>query len=448
MEVVGEPTVPTTFHRKRMSEQLNLADWVTPNANGRNRAEWKAMTSKKVVKGGKTKNALSSKVVPISVVPPYPVVSLFSGAMGFDLGLLEAGLSVVVSQDFDKWCAETIRKNHHLAVEGDIRELLERDPTCNFLLGPAKLRREDVFAVVGGPPCQAYSTAGRRKGVDDHRGSLFNQFVQVVATIRPRFFVMENVKGLASMPSITGDAESEPLLDVILSEFRDLGYHCVYGVLDAVHYGTPQFRERLVIIGSRDAEAIFLPSPTHFHLHQSPEMRWRTLENSIADLQGTEMVGAKFSPRIAKYLERVPEGGNWRSLPQDMQPEAMGGAYESGGGKVGFYRRLSYKQPAPTLVTSPIQKATVLCHPRETRPLTVREYARLQHFPDSWIFEGNPQECYRQIGNAVPIPLGKAIGQMLVSVALGNSEVKSRRMRGTSVHEKMTGMGAKLARRQ
>lgn len=386
-----------------------------------------------------------AKVVKAVKPPVYPVVSLFSGAMGLDIGLIEAGLSIAVSQDFDKWCVETIAKNNHIGVLGDIRELLKNDPSCGFLLKPAKLKAKDVFAVVGGPPCQSFSTAGKRKGVNDERGSLYYQFSQVVETIRPRFFVMENVKGLASMPSEPGDKDSKPLLDVILARFKKMGYHTVHGVLDAVHFGTPQFRERLVIIGSRDNEPVFLPSPTHFHLHQNSAMRWRTLSHAIADLEGLKMPAAKFSPNISKYLGLVPEGGNWRSLPAKMVKAAMGGAYESGGGKVGFYRRLPFNEPSPTLVTSPIQKATLLCHPRETRPLSVREYARIQQFPDDWVFEGNTQECYRQIGNAVPIPLGRAIGQMLVAVALGNAEVKVKRMKGTSVHSKMQKAGHVLS---
>jgi DNA (cytosine-5)-methyltransferase 1 len=390
------------------------------------------------------KSSKGVKVVSLSNTPPYPVVSLFSGAMGLDIGLMEAGLSVVVSQDFDKWCVETIRRNGHVGVEGDIRKLLTDDPSCDFLLKPGKVRKEDVFAVVGGPPCQAFSTAGKRKGVNDERGSLYTQFIQTVDTIRPRFFVMENVKGMASMPSDPDDKSSKPLLEVILAKFKRIGYHTVHGLLDAVHYGTPEFRERLVIIGSRDGEPIFLPAPTHFHLHQNPDMRWRTLGDAIMDLQDTEMPCTKFSPNLLKYLAMVPEGGNWRSLPPNVVKAAMGGAYKSGGGKVGFYRRLSYREPAPTLVTSPIQKATVLCHPREDRPLSVREYARIQQFPDDWIFEGKVLDCYRQIGNAVPIPLGRSIGQMLISVVQGNSEVKVRRMRGTSVHSKMQEMGAAL----
>jgi DNA (cytosine-5)-methyltransferase 1 len=265
-----------------------------------------------------------------------------------------------------------------------------------------------------------------------------------VSTLQPRFFVMENVKGLASMPSDPTDRHSPPLINHILERFSALGYHTVHGVLDAVHYGTPQFRERLIIVGSRDNEAIFLPSPTHFHMHQNPSMRWRTLFDAIGDMTESGPHG-NFSSKINDYLKLVPEGGNWRSLPPALAKAAMGGAYESGGGKVGFFRRLSYSEPSPTLVTSPNQKATLLCHPRETRPLSVREYARIQQFPDSWQFEGRTTDCYRQIGNAVPIPLGRAIGQMLISVALGNSEVRVKRMRGTSVHDTMREMSRVLS---
>ena len=379
----------------------------------------------------------SKNVVSLSNTPAFPVLSLFSGAMGLDLGLMAAGLHVAVSQDYDKWCVETIRRNGHVAVEGDIRELIGKDPSCDFMLNAGKLRREDVFAVVGGPPCQSFSTAGKRRGVEDARGTLYEQFLHVVTEIQPRFFVMENVKGLMSMPSDPADKQSTPVLDVILAHFKKVGYHTVHALVDSVHYGAPQFRERLIIIGSRDNEPIFIPAPTHFHMHQHADMRWRTLRDAIADIQDDCGPHANFSPKIAKYLAMVPEGGNWRSLPANVIEEAMGGAYLSGGGKVGFYRRLSYSEPSPTLVTTPIQKATALCHPRENRPLSVREYARIQQFPDAWQFEGKIADCYRQIGNAVPVPLGRAIGQMLLSVAQGNSEIRVKRMRGTSVHAKM-----------
>ena len=173
-------------------------------------------------------------------------------------------------------------------------------------------------------------------------------------------------------------------------------------------------------------------------------MRWKTLREAIEDLDDNVGLCAKFSPRILEFLKHVPEGGNWRLLPKDMVKEAMGGAYESGGGKVGFYRRLKYDEPSPTLVTSPIQKATILCHPTKFRPLSVREYMKIQQFPDWWNVQGATADCYRQIGNAVPIGLGKAIGSMLLSVAMGKSVVEVRRTRGTSVHARMTGMQERL----
>ena len=349
---------------------------------------------------------------------PYPVVSLFSGAMGLDIGLEQAGLRTVVAQDIDRWCIETIRRNKHVAVEGDVRALLAQDPTLGNLLDACGMRDREIFAVVGGPPCQPFSTAGKRLGVTDERGQLYAHFVQAVAALKPRFFVMENVKGLASTRSEPGQADSPPVLDHILEQFAALGYHTVHGVLDAVHYGTAQFRERLVIIGSRDGEEVFLPVPSHFPQHQDSALRWRTLGDA---LQGLTKSGphAKFSSSITQYLELVPEGGNWKTLPEPLRKQAMGGAYESGGGKVGFYRRLSRSEPSPTLVTSPVQKATLLGHPTQMRPLSVLEYARIQGFPDHWHFEGALSDCYRQIGNAVPVPLGRAIGQALIAAAQG-----------------------------
>lgn len=367
---------------------------------------------------------------------PYPVVSLFSGAMGLDLGLNEAGLRVVVSQDIDKWCVETMRRNDHLAIEGDIRQLIEEEPSCEFFLRVSGVSREALFAVVGGPPCQSFSTAGKRKGVEDARGQLYQEFIKVVTSLRPRFFIMENVKGLASMSSDPADKKSKPVLKTILESFESIGYKTVHGILDAVHYGTPQFRERLVIVGSRDGEDIFLPAPTHFHYHQNPAMRWQTLGSAIADLKDVGPY-AKFSPAVQRYLAMLGEGQNWKNLSAKVVQDAMGGAFESGGGKVGFYRRLNRAEPSPTLVTSPIQKATMLCHPTELRPLSVREYARIQKFPDHWQFEGKTADCYRQIGNAVPTALGCALGQMLRSVAQGDAKVQAKRMRGTSVHKNL-----------
>lgn len=376
----------------------------------------------------------------------YPVISLFSGAMGLDIGLMQAGLDIKISQDIDPWCAKTMDANNHPHILGDIRSLIAEDPSCNFLLKPTGIVPGDLFAVVGGPPCQAYSTAGKRLGMNDPRGSLFMEFAHVISVTKPRFFVMENVKGLMSLaisPRSKQD-DNRPLefeetpgsvFEIVKKTFQDIGYKLTYKVLDAVYYGIPQFRERLIIIGSRDNEEIFMPVPTHFQIHQDPQYRWQTLKDSIGDMEEEDPGPcATFSDERLRYLKMVPMGGNWRNLPPEVVEKAMGGAYKSGGGKVGFYRRLDYNQPSPTLVTSPVQKATMLCHPTQDRPLSVREYAKIQQFPDTWRIEGSVNDCYRQIGNAVPTGLGKAIGQMLIAVANNSAKVKTRRLRGTSVH--------------
>lgn len=370
------------------------------------------------------------------------VISLFSGAMGLDIGLAKAGLNVVIGQDFDTSCVKTMRANGHKVLEGDIREIEPQQ-----FLSLTGLHIGEPFLICGGPPCQPFSTAGKRLGINDPRGSLFMDFIRMIDYIRPRFFVMENVKGIMSAPlkhvPLAERDEKDPeqrlgtVLDVILSEFNKLGYKTVYGVLDAVNYGVPQFRERFVLIGSRDNEDIFLPIPTHFQMHQNQEYRWKSVRSVIEDLEFDSGECATLSDERLKFLKMVPEGGNWRDLPEDIIPIAMGGAYTSGGGKVGFYRRLSYDQPSPTVVTSPVQKATMMCHPTQNRPLSVKEYARIQQFPDNWIFTGTTAAKYRQIGNAVPVGLAEAIGKAVIAVADKSAVIETKRFRGTNVHNRI-----------
>lgn len=372
------------------------------------------------------------------------VISLFSGAMGLDIGLTQAGLNVKVGQDFDKSCVETMQANGQNVVPGNIQEIEPQQ-----LLEMAELAIGEPFLICGGPPCQPFSTAGKRLGINDPRGSLFMDFIRMIRYIQPRFFVMENVKGIMSAPlkhmpiadrtndNLEYENQYGTVLDVILGEFQKLGYSTVYGVLDAVNYGVPQFRERFVLIGSRDHEDIFLPMPSHFQMHQEKSLRWNTLYDAISDIENDYGECTSFSDERMKYLKLVPQGGNWRNLPDDIIKVAMGGAYESGGGKVGFYRRLDYKQPSPTLVTSPVQKASMLCHPTQNRPLSIKEYARIQQFPDDWIFKGTTIAKYRQIGNAVPVGLARALGLTLLSVANNDSIIRTKRVRGTDIHNKI-----------
>ncbi len=364
------------------------------------------------------------------------VISFFSGGMGLDIGLMQAGLDVVIGQDFDTSCVETMRANQHKVIQGDIRKIYPEE-----ILRIVRMKPGEAFLVCGGPPCQPFSTAGKRLGINDPRGSLFMDYIRMIDIIRPRFFLMENVKGI--MSARLKESEEHPsgaegtVLEVILSEFQKLGYKTVYGILDAVNYGVPQFRERFILIGSRDQEDIFLPFPTHFQMHQNPSYRWATLGDAIRDLEDAPGEYTQFSRERLAYLKMIPEGGNWRDLPQEAAEAAMGGAYHSGGGKVGFYRRLSYQQPSPTLVTSPVQKASMLCHPKQDRPLSVREYARIQQFPDDWKIVGTIASKYRQIGNAVPVGLAKAIGQAIIAAADGSAEIRTKRIRGTNVHTRI-----------
>jgi DNA (cytosine-5)-methyltransferase 1 len=350
--------------------------------------------------------------------------------MGLDIGLGLAGLNVMIGQDSDLSCVATMKANGHKVVSGDVRNVKPEN-----LLDATGLVQGQPFLICGGPPCQPFSTAGKRLGINDPRGSLFMDFIRMIDSIRPRFFLMENVKGL--MSAMVGDSSGMSVLDVVLAEFRKLNYKTVFGLLDSVNYGVPQFRERFVLLGSRDGEDVFLPYPTRFQKHQQAEYRWVTLKAAIADLEDSTGECAYFSDERMAFLRMVPQGGNWRSLSDDCVEAAMGGAYKSGGGKVGFYRRLSYNEPSPTLVTSPTQKASMLCHPTKDRPLSVLEYARIQQFPEGWSFIGNTMSKYKQIGNAVPIGLAKALGEALIATADGMATVQTKRTRGTDVHNRI-----------
>ena len=352
-------------------------------------------------------------------------ISLFSGAMGLDLGLEQAGIEVVLAQDTDPRCCETVRINGRRVLEGDIQDFDPED-----ILKEAGMKREEPFLVCGGPPCQPFSTAGRQMGIADPRGSLFREFSRMVEGIRPRFFVMENVAGLANRKAWTEEGTvGQTVLDAVLAEFGRIGYRTVHGILNAVDYGVPQFRERLIVIGSRDGEDVFLPKPTHFQMHQNPAYRWRTLRDAIGGLEDVPSGCARLSESRLAVMMLVPEGGNWRDLPLNVQKDAMKGTLDSGGGRTGCFRRLSYSEPCPTLTTSPGQKTTMLFHPSRDRVLSVEEYARIQEFPQGWLIAGKTAERYRQLGNAVPVGLGRAVGQALVSLADGTALVSCRRDR-------------------
>lgn len=355
------------------------------------------------------------------MVAKIPVISLFSGAMGLDLGLEAAGFEVILAVECDRQAVETIRANRpglHV-IERKIE-----DVTTEEILETAGLKVGGAFIVSGGPSCQSFSTAGSRRSLGDPRGGLFRHFVRIVEEAQPKFFLMENVKGMLSaaimhrplnqrgpgFPPLEADEELGSAFRVIVAELRRLNYYTVFDVLNAADYGTPQSRERILFIGSRDGKRVEMPSPTHAAEPKDDLKKWANLRSAISNLDASKAEGARLVPSQAKYLKLIPEGGNWRDLPDNLKEEALGGAFHSWGGRSGFYRRLSWDRPSPALPTTPDAKATMLCHPTDLRPLNIREYARIQQFPDGWKFAGSLTSQYRQIGNAVPVGLGTALG--------------------------------------
>lgn len=357
----------------------------------------------------------------------YNTISLFSGAMGLDLGIEKAGLKIRVCVEKDKWAAQTIRANTSIPViERDINDV----PT-DEILAAAGIGRQDVTLVIGGPPCQAFSTAGKQKGFADFRGNVMLQYLRVVRDIMPEFFIMENVRGLqsAKLNSVPAEyAEYEPIKDVkgsafhfMVAEFRKLGYSISHALLNAANYGVPEKRERIVVIGHR-GERVPIPSPTHSENGEFGTKKWNTLRSCIGDMEHrTDLHYTELRKRSLPYMKILKEGQNWRNLPEDMAMQAMGKAYFLSGGKTGFLRRLKFDEPSPTLVTSPTMPTTLLCHPTQLRPLSIEEYARIQQIPDSWTFNGRLETIYKQIGNAVPVGLGQAVGQQIMRFINGQT---------------------------
>lgn len=357
----------------------------------------------------------------------YNTISLFSGAMGLDLGIEKVGFKIRVCVEKDKWAAQTIRANTSIPViERDIN-----DVHTNEILAAAGIGRQDVTLVIGGPPCQTFSTAGKQKGFADFRGNVMLQYLRVVRDIMPVFFIMENVRGLqsAKLNSVPAEyAEYEPIKDVkgsafhfMVAEFRKLGYSISHALLNAANYGVPEKRERIVVIGHR-GERVPIPSPTHSENGEFGTKKWNTLRSCIGDMEHrTDLHYTELRKRSRPYMKILKEGQNWRNLPEDMAMQAMGKAYFLSGGKTGFLRQLKFDEPSPTLVTSPTLPATLLCHPTQLRPLSIEEYARIQQFPDSWTFNGRLETIYKQIGNAVHVGLGQAVGQQIMRFINGQT---------------------------
>lgn len=334
----------------------------------------------------------------IEPVRQFNSIELFAGGGGLALGLHEAGFNQILLNEFDHDACETLRKNFKdvNVIEGDVH---------NVDFTPYKGK---IDFLSGGFPCQAFSYAGNQKGFEDARGTLFFELARAIKETQPKVFLGENVKGLISH-------DNGKTFKVISQIIDELGYYLVPPrVLKAVMYKVPQKRERIFLVGIRkdfaDKVTFHWPSP----YHRVMTLRDTFYKGELFDSDVPESIGQKYPKRKAEILSKVPQGGDWRDLPEDLQKEYMKGSYYLGGGKTGMARRLSLDEPSLTLTCAPAQKQTERCHPLETRPLTVREYARIQTFPDYWEFSGSESSQYKQIGNAVPVNLAKAMGHSLI----------------------------------
>jgi len=312
-------------------------------------------------------------------------IELFAGAGGLALGLEKAGIDTIAFVEIDKFCCETLKKNrpHWNVINSDISKI---DFTQY---------RHKVDIVSGGFPCQAFSYAGKKLGFNDTRGTLFHEFARCIKEADPLMFLAENVRGLVSH-------DGGRTFQTILSILGEMNYDIQYKILNAAYYGVGQKRERIVIIGAKKGVNYRYPEP---------EASMTTLRTALRNCPESE--GQSYSKRKKEVLDLVPPGGSWVDLPNDIQAAYMGKSINSGGGKRGMARRISWDEPCLTLTCSPSQKQTERCHPDETRPFTVREYARIQSFPDDWEYCGGIGEKYKQIGNAVPVEMARRIGVAL-----------------------------------
>ena len=357
-------------------------------------------------------------------------LSFFTGAMGLDLGLERAGIELRLACEIDKYSRQTIALNRpQAALIGDIHQY-----SADEILHYAGLSRsDDLDLIIGGPPCQAFSTAGKRNGFNDQRGNVFLRYLDIALDLRPKFIVIENVRGLLSspmnhrphhlrgeaFPPLSFDELAGGALYFVLQLIEQAGYGVSFQLYNAANFGSPQIRERVVIICSRDGKRPPFLSPTHAENGDYGLAPWKTFREATHGIETHHHIN--FPEKRLTFYRLLKEGQNWRALPAELQETALGKAYHSGGGKTGFLRRLHWDKPAPTLVTHPAMPATDLAHPVEDRPLSVEEYKRLQEFPDDWEFAGPLLEQYRQIGNAVPMSLGLAIGTLVMTLLRNES---------------------------
>lgn len=360
-------------------------------------------------------------------VPPIIALSFFSGAMGLDIGMEEGGIPSLLACEFNKACRETIFTNKpDMGLIGDINKYDAK--TILSMAGLPTGQKVDV--IFGGPPCQAFSTAGQRRAFNDERGNVFLRYLDIVKEISPTYVVIENVRGLMSAPYPYGDFE-KPIkggaFQIILDRLHNMGYAVSFNLYNAANFGAPQIRERMVIIGKKGRKKVQYLEPTNSETGDYGLPKWNTMGEAILPIENQQQHYVNFPEKRLKFFRLLKEGQCWRNLPIELQKEAMGKSFFLGGGKTGFYRRTSFSKPAPTLVTSPTMPATDLCHPIENRPLSVEEYKAIQGFPMDWTICGTIEDQYKQIGNAVPVKLGIAIAKTIIDDMHGSPNAVTKK---------------------
>ena len=338
-------------------------------------------------------DTINNSVTPIK---EFNVLELFAGAGGLAVGMEKAGIKCVALNEIDKWACKTLRANRPKwnVLEGDIKSFDFTE------------YNNQVDIVTGGFPCQAFSYAGKKLGLQDARGTLFYEFARAVQEVNPLICIGENVKGLLSH-------EKGKTIEGMISILDEIGYNVVpVKVLKAINYKVPQKRERVILVGVRkDINTKYEYPLPHYKIYN---LKDALKKGELYSCNVPKSEGSKYPEHKKAVLDLVPQKGYWRNLPLDIQKEYMGKSFYLGGGKTGIARRIGWDEPSLTLTCSPAQKQTERCHPEETRPFTVREYARIQTFPDDWKFIGSVSQQYKQIGNAVPCNLGQEIGYSIV----------------------------------
>lgn len=322
-------------------------------------------------------------------------IELFAGAGGLALGLEQAGFEHIGLVEFNKEAADTLKLNRpewNVLCE-DVEKVASRDIEKEF-----NVKKYDLDLLSGGAPCQSFSYAGKRLGLQDVRGTMFYHYATFLHKLQPKMFIFENVKGL-----LTHDNGNT--YKTICNIFEDENYVVQHKVLNAWDYGVPQKRERLITIGIR--KDIYLDGKFEFpkeHLYK-PLLRDVELE-----VNPNKENCAQYSEYKKQVFSLVPAGGYWRDIDPVVAKEYMKTCWDMGGGRTGILRRIGLDEPCLTVLTSPGMKQTDRCHPVEVRPFSYRENARIQTFPDDWQFCGKLNDKYKQIGNAVPVNLAKEIG--------------------------------------